>query len=369
MESSDNPSVSALSRIGGPNPDGLLRAGAGRAPITPPAGFEIANPEFGPVTSTGVDDDLLVRVLLLDAEGRRVAICSLDVWGIDPSLQVAIRNSVAEAASTHAPFVWLTCTGNGTSPPTWSGAGDIDRYNSYLSYLPELCGGAAVQASQSMTSAAIGVNAAQLTGVTTGVSGAGAEADDAITIASVTTAGAEAIAQMYSFSCPAVIRGDDGRWTGDFPAYANWALEQAGGGTVAFARGSDADVRPYNWYRGNESRTHTDRGAPDVQAIGLLLATQVSVSARQIEHRRNVSAETAANDELGVRVLRVGDLVCIGVDRPQPAVFARHLRKAMPRSKVIVSSNVAGMNPEHGEELDVDLELDTLQVARAAGAK
>jgi hypothetical protein len=41
----------------------------------------------------------------------------------------------------------------------------------------------------------------------------------------------------------------------------------------------------------------------------------------------------------------------------------------MPRSKVIVSTNVAGMNPEPGEELDVDLELDTLQVARAAGAK
>ena len=146
-------------------------------------------------------------------------------------------------------------------------------------------------------------------------------------------------------------------------------MEQAGGGTVAFARGSDADVRPYNWFRGNASRSHSSRGAADVQAIGLLLATQVSVAERQIEHRRNVSAETADDEEIGVRVLRVGELVCIGVDRPQPAIFARHLRKAMPRSKVIVSTNVAGDSPETGEELDVDLELDTLQIARAAGAK
>ncbi|MDA1296888.1 MAG: hypothetical protein O3B04_02655 [Chloroflexi bacterium] len=361
--------VSSGSRSGNAGSDGLLRAGAARVPVTPPAGFEICGPEFAPVPSTGVDDDLLARVIVFDAEGRRVAICSLDVWGVSPALQTAIRKSVAEAASTHAPFVWVTCTGNGTSPPAWQDAPGLDRYRNYLSYLPELCGGAAVQASQSMKPAAIGVNAARLTGVTTGVSGAGAEADDAVTVASVATAGGDGIAQIFSFSCPAIVRGNDGRWTGDFPAYASWALEQAGGGTVAFARGSDADVRPYNWFRDNRSRSHMERAAPDVQAIGLLLATQASSAARQVEHRRNVSAETAADDDRGVRVLRVGELVCIGVDRPQPAIFARHLRKAMPRSRVIVSTNVAGTGPAAGEELDVDLELDTLQVARAAGAK
>ena len=345
--------VSSGVRPGNANDDGMLRAGAGRAPITPPAGFDICGPEFSPRSSTSVDDDLLARVLLLSAEGRRVAICSLDVWGIAPALQAEIRKSVASAASTHAPFVWITCTGNGTSPPTWLGVPELDRYRNYLSYLPELCGGAAVLASQSMKPAAIGVNSAQLTGVTTGVAGAGAEADDAVTIASVTTANGDGIAQLFSFSCPATIRGNDGHWTGDFPAYASWALEQAGGGSVAFARGSDADVRPYNWFRGNSSRSHTERGPADVQAIGLLLATQVSVAANQIELRRNVSAETAADDDKGVRVLRVGDLVCIGVDRPQPAIFARHLRKAMPRSKVIVSTNVAGMDSHAGEELDV----------------
>jgi hypothetical protein len=361
--------VSSGARPGDSGDDGLMRAGAARAPITPPAGFEICGPEFSPIVSTGVDDDLLARVLLIDAEGRRIAICSLDVWGIEPQLQSAIRKSIAVSASTHAPFVWVTCTGNGASPPTWTGAPQLDRYRNYMSYLPELCGGAAAQASQSMKPAAIGVNSANLTGVTTGIAGAGVEADDAVTIASVATSGGDGIAQIFSFSCPATIRGNGGRWTGDFPAYASWALEQAGGGTVMFARGSDADVRPYNWFRGNESRTHTERAAADVQAIGLLLATQASVASNQVELRRNVSAEIAADDGRGVRVLRVGDLVCIGVDRPQPAIFARHLRKAMQRSKVIVSTNVAGTDPQVGEDLDVDLELETLQVARAVGAK
>ncbi len=352
-----------------PGDDGLLRAGAGRAPITPPVNFEICGQEFDPTVSTGVDDDLLVRDFAFEAEGRRVAICSLDVWGLTPELQAEIRNSVSASAGTHAPFVWLTCTGNGTTPPTWSGASAKPLYDNYLSYLPEVCGGAAAHARNTMEPAAIGVNAGQLTDVTTGVAGPGEEADDAVTVCSVATAAGDAVAQLFSFSCPATIRGDEGRWTGDFPAYASWALEQAGGGVVAFARGSDADVRPYNWFRGNKNRTHADRGPQDVQALGLLLATQASTVAKNIEYRRNVSAETAADDEKGIRVLRIGNLACIGVDRPQPAIFARHLRKAMPRSRVIVSTNVAGHRPESGEELDVDLELDTLEIARSAGVQ
>lgn len=350
-----------------PGDDGLLRAGAGRAPITPPVGFEICNPEFGSSVSSGVDDDLLVRVILFQAEGRRVAICSLDVWGLTPELQLEIRRAVAAASGTQAPFVWLTCTGNGTSPPTWGDASKAESYKNYLAYLPEVCGGAAAHAANTMQPAGIGVNAGQLTDVTTGIAGAGQEGDDAVNVCSVTTAQGEGIAQLFSFSCPATIRGDEGRWTGDFPAYASWALEQAGGGVVAFARGSDADVRPYNWYRGNKNRTHAQRGPQDVQALGLLLATQAATVSKNIEYRRNVSAETSADDEKGIRVLRIGDLACIGLDRPQPAIFARHLRKAMPRSRVIVSTNIAGYKPETGEELDVDLELDTLQVARTAG--
>lgn len=352
-----------------PGDDGLLRAGAGRAPITPPVGFEIFGPEFHGTVSTGVDDDLLVRVLVLEAEARRVVICSLDVWGISANLQAKIRTTVASAAGTYAPFVLVTCTGNGTSPPTGEMATNNDKYQNYLSFLPELCGGAAAQAAHALQPAAIGANSAQLTDVTTGIAGKGAEADEAVTVASVVTAGEDAIAQLFSFSCPAVIRGDDGHWTGDFPAYASWALEQAGGGVVAFAKGSDTDVRPYDWYRGNESRSHATRNAQDVQALGLLLATQASSALRNVEHRRNVSVETASDDSLGVHLLRAGELVCVGVDRPQPAVFARHLRKAMPRSKVIVSTNIAGHDLSEGEDLDVDLELDTLKVAREAGAQ
>ncbi len=350
-----------------PGDDGLLRAGAGRAPITPPVGFEVTNLEFGSTPTTGIDDDLLVRVLVFDAEGRRVAICSLDVWGIDPQLQSEIRSEVAKSAGTHAPFVWVTCTGNATSPPTWVDAPQRDAYEHYLSYLPQVCGGAAAHAANNMHPAAIGANAGQLTDVTTGVAGPGEEADNAVNVCSIATAQGENIAQLFSFSCPAVIRGDDGRWTGDFPAYASWALEQAGRGIAAFARGSDADVRPYNWWRDNQNRSHTSRNAQDVQALGLLLATQASTVANNVEHRRNVSVEVASDDDLGVRVLRIGNLACIGLDRPQPSVFARHLRKAMPRSRAIVSTNVAGHPPETGEELDVDLELDTLEVARLAG--
>jgi hypothetical protein len=316
-----------------------------------------------------VDDDLLARVIVFDAEGRRAAVCSLDVWGIEADLQAALRHAVAEAARTQDTFVWLTCAGNGTSPPTWKGAKPEKRYEHYLSYLPDLVSGAAVQAKESLQPAALGGVSAQLPDVTTGVAGRGAEADAALNIAAVSTEGGDGLAQVVSFSCPAVIRGAHGRWTADYPGYAAWALEQAGFGSVAFARGSDADARPYDWFDGNPSPSHQQRGPADVQALGLLLATQASTALRQVEYRRNMSIETGHDESGEIHVLRVGGIIFIGVDRPQPAVFARHLRRAIPRSTVIVSANVAGHRLSPSIELDVDLELTTLEVARAVGAK
>lgn len=347
----------------------LLHAGAGRALITPPAGFAVSGPEHGRTETTGIDDDLLARVIVLEAEGRRAAICSLDTWGLNAELRSAITQSVARGAGTLEAFTWVTVSGNGVSPPTWTLSEPADSYSRYLSYLPELCGGAAVQARETMEPAALGVSVAQLTDVMTGAGGKGAEADTAVNVASIAAESGHGLAQLVSFSCPGIIRGDDGRWTADYPGYSAWALEQAGGGTVAFARGADSDVRPYDWYEGNTMPTHMQRNASDVQALGLLLATQVAMATRQVDYRRNMSIESSISDDGGIHVLRVGPLVLIAVDVPQPSIFARHLRRGIPRSTVIVSANVAGHPLDSSIELDVDLELTALETARAAGAK
>ena len=49
----------------------LLRAGYSETVITPPIGFNIAGPEHLPRPATNVADDLLARVLLLEAAGVR----------------------------------------------------------------------------------------------------------------------------------------------------------------------------------------------------------------------------------------------------------------------------------------------------------
>ena len=348
---------------------GLLRAGAGRAPVTPPAGFPIFSPESAPHASTGVDDDLLARVVLFEAEGRRAVVCSLDAWGIEPDLHAAIRHAAAKAAGTQDTFSWLTVSGNGTSPATWEGTTKEKRYERYLAYLPDLVSGAAAQAKDTLQPAALGGVSAQLPDVTTGVAGRGVEADSAVNIAAVSTESGDGLGLVVSYSCPAIVRGPHGRWTADYPGYTSWALEQAGWGLVAFARGSDADVRPYDWFAGNPSPSHQQRGPADVQALGLLLATQASTALRQVEYRRNVSIEAVRDDSGEIHVLRVGGIVFVSVLRPQPAVFARHLRRAIPRSTVIVSTNVAGHLLSSSVELDVDLELTALETARAAGAK
>ena len=60
----------------------LFQAGAGKVVITPPVGFVIGGPEHPERVSTGIADDLLARVIVLESQGNRIAIISLDVWGL-----------------------------------------------------------------------------------------------------------------------------------------------------------------------------------------------------------------------------------------------------------------------------------------------
>ncbi len=98
----------------------MLTAGAAETTITPPVG----TPAIGTIQrSSGVNDDLWARALVLDDGQTRVAIVSADLIGMDFVLADAVREAIR--ARTGITTALVHCTHNHSSPFTipWSTLG------------------------------------------------------------------------------------------------------------------------------------------------------------------------------------------------------------------------------------------------------
>ncbi|HIF72863.1 MAG TPA: hypothetical protein EYQ61_09960 [Dehalococcoidia bacterium] len=325
--------------MAGKTDPGLFRAGVGRAVITPPVGFVIDGPEHGARESTGVLDDLLARVIVLESNGTRVILVSLDVWGLSTGISGSIKTAAGAASGGDANSVWLTTTGNASSPPLWR---DDPQYARYAAYLPEQIAGAARMAVGSLEPASMGSKGTLLPDVSTFIEGPGRPGNAALFVMAINRADGSGIARVLNFACPATILGESTMWTADYPGYASWAIEQNGGGLTLFSQAPSHDIRPYDWWDNNPEPTHAERSPQDVHAMGLLLATQAANGAAETTQRRNVEVDIR-NDELsGIQVMRIGDAYFVSTDRPQPNKFARRFRRELTHSNTFVSVNLSG---------------------------
>jgi hypothetical protein len=327
-----------LEMAGKTDPD-LFLAGAGRAVITPPVGFVIDGPEHGARASTGVLDDLLARVVVLDSKGTRVVLVSLDVWGLSSALSASIKSAAGKAAGVDASSVWLTATGNATSPPLWR---DDPQYCAYSAYLPEQIAGAVTAAVGALEPASMGSTGTLLPDVSTFIAGPGRPGNAALFVLAINRADGSGIARVVNFACPATILGASTMWTADYPGYASWAIEQNGGGLTLFSQAPSHDIRPYDWWDDNPDPTHSERAAQDVHAMGLLLATQAANGAAETTQRRNVEVSIRTDETSGLQVMRVGDAFFVSTERPQPNKFARRFRRELTHSNTFVAANLSG---------------------------
>jgi len=325
--------------MAGKTDPGLFRAGTGRAVITPPVGFTIDGPEHGSRTSTGILDDLLARVIVLESKGTRVVLVSLDVWGLSSSLADSIRSAAGSAAQVDEDSVWLTSTGNATSPPLWR---DDPQYASYSSFLPEQVAGAVRVAVGSLEPASMGSTGTLLPDVSTFTEGPGRPGNAALFVLAINRADGSGIARLVNFACPASIMGPSSEWTADYPGYASWALEQNGGGLTLFSQAPSYDIRPYDWWDNNPEPSHPERAPQDVHAMGLLLATQAANGAAETTQRRNVEVVIRTDNEAGIQVMQLGDAYFVSTAKPQPNKFARRFRRELPHSNTFVAANLSG---------------------------
>ena len=90
-------------------------------------------PEFENRMSTGVNDDLFARCLVLDDGAERCSLVSLDVFALNPQLERAIKDAIFQSNSINSTNILIACTGNTTSPATWQDPKfDAVGYENYL---------------------------------------------------------------------------------------------------------------------------------------------------------------------------------------------------------------------------------------------
>ena len=317
--------------------DEQFMAGSGKSIITPPVSFPIFSPEFKTRKSKGILDDLLCRVLVMKIFDEKIIIISLDVWGIPELLLESIRNLISETTSTSCKNIFISSTGNATSPPLTNNEKIYENYNNYL---PEQILSATLLALDNLVPASIGSFATKLPNVSSFYEQENYPGNPALFVLEIIGKKNNCIAKIYNFSCPANIMGEqNSNWTADFPGFSSWALEQKYGGVCIFLPSPSLDIRPFNWWKANDNLSHSGRDSNDVQALGLLLATQVSNFSDEIFYKRNILMQIVEDIENNLRILKLGDIYFVYSNKPQNNKFARRVRKIFLFSKIFVYAN------------------------------
>ena len=317
--------------------DEQFMAGSAKSVITPPVSFPILSPEFQNRKSEGILDDLLCRVVVINIFDKKIMFVSLDIWGISDYILKKIRNLVSKKIKINQQDIFISSTGNATSPSIDE---DEKIYENYYNYLPEQILSAAYLAIANLVPASIGSFATKLPNVSTFYEKENYPGNPALFVTEIIGKTKNTIAKIYNFSCPANIMGQENHsWTADFPGYSSWALEQKYGGVSIFLPSPCSDIRPYNWWKNNSNLSHSSREPADVHAMGLLLATQVSNFSDEVFYKRNIVVKTIEDDDNKLKILKLGEIYFVFSNKPQNNKFARRVRKKFLFSKIFVYSN------------------------------
>ena len=236
-----------------------LRAAAVKVEITPPAGIQLWGFSNRKSPATGMLDPLYARVLVLEADGKRLALVSVDLGrpfgpsSLD-SLRKATHNDVSylvlAATHTHSAPAVLDEYPNG--PPEW----ETTALRKIATAIAEACKHLSnAQIGTGYGTAFIGHNRLRvnpdgtvswfernLTRVPT------APADGTVSVLRIDDVNDQPIAILVNYACHPVVFGSDNlRYSADFPAVTIMTVEDAFAGQPVgfFLQGAPGDINPY----------------------------------------------------------------------------------------------------------------------------
>ena len=344
-----------------------FKVGTAHTVITPPIGFCIYYPDSKPLRSESINDDLLIIVFKMQNLTDNFLLIGLDVWGISEKLENKIKSSINNRTNNkYGKNIFITVTGNGSSPNTFQ---DLKEYAIYSEYLIQIILGCEEYSSNNMGAASIGTCLTRITDLTTFNDENGTPGNPALVLSVINDFQGKSIAKIINFSCPATIHNSKPFWTSDFPGYISWALESSGEGESIFIQGSSADIRPYDWYDTNKKKSHIDRNYNDVTAFGLLIATRLAQITNDAVQRRNVELMTEIDNETGIQVSIIGDMFLVSNPKKQSNRFSRHIMRDLPNSKIMITTGIRGQNMQEKYRFDAKGRRRAITILKKFGAK
>ena len=239
----------------------MLRAGFGRATITPPLdtpnGIWVAQSHIRP---EGLHQDLWVSALVVedDQSGERLVLLDFDLVMLSGRQAKAVRTEVATATGIPEDHVVPCCTHNHAGPAsidTYADEGQ-DRVHFYISTLPSYAAGAAVEASRQMREVRIagGVGESDIginrdlplpSGrIVAGPNPAGF-ADREVRVVRIDTADGSPYVCIVNYQCHATVLGPGNKLISpDYPGSTKRVVEAATGAHCFFMQGAAGNMGP-----------------------------------------------------------------------------------------------------------------------------
>jgi neutral ceramidase len=356
-----------------------LRAGAGRTAIVLPE-------DLFPIDGfDGQHDPIHARVLLLDHDGGRTALVSLELPSVREYEVDRLRDVVAGQTGTSAGQVWLGVTHTLGAPHVRSAAALADpvvaRSNAaFCAALEAAVARAAADARDALAPCLLGAGTASVAlnvnrdrrtpdGWTHAPEPAGFS-DRTLTVLRLDTADGAPLATVFGYDLRSSVTERAGRDDGaarlvsaDCTGAAARAIERAGGGVAVFVPGAMADQMPLGVPEADPD--------PYVQAaaIGVRLADHVLGLARDLTTapasgawcrtgRVDLPTADGGRTEVGLDLVVVGPAALLGLRPEIASAIGARIRAASPWPCTVVGTLVNG-----GAKYLVDDE------ARAAGTR
>ncbi|HEX7295815.1 MAG TPA: neutral/alkaline non-lysosomal ceramidase N-terminal domain-containing protein [Pyrinomonadaceae bacterium] len=319
----------------------MLKAGFSKVCISPAPGVPLAGFAARPEVSTGTHDDLFARALVFETAHSAVALVSVDLLALPAEFIARVRRLIQESTGLKPDSIMIASTHTHAGPVTirtfFNPDGSVDRQ--YMNALADGIEEAVRNAWRERAPAKVGVGVGHVTGV--GVNRRSPDqkpVDDQIGIVRVTDLAENTQAIFINYAChPTVLGPDNLLVTGDFPAFAVQALEQAIGprGFAMFVNGT----------KGNISMGHSS----ELSAIGVVTPGRTFTRAEELgQLLANATLKTLSSINVDEDPLIAASILKASLplkSYPDPTETLRLLREAEEKLNTLISNNGDNTDP------------------------
>src|SRR5947209_7051041 len=267
----------------------MFYAGASRVLITPPLGTTLAGYPGRPQGAQQVYDDIFIRALVFENEGRLYALLTGDLMAVDTAWVDELRQRASKtlgipqshlmfaASHTHSAIGGLLSfrdtVGKGVEAIFTDVEGGFDEV--LYEYLLRQATSALAQAHSALRPCSVSVARGEVSGIATNRIHPERAVDPSCLVLQVTDADGQAVAVIFHYCChPTTLGNQDLGISGDFPGVACRIVESSlGPGCVAlFLNGALGDIST-RFSRRNQTYAEVERfgrilGGAVLQALG-----------------------------------------------------------------------------------------------------